>query len=187
VLSSIFHGVQFLIFYILCRWLHDTIANACSLLITGANTNAQWMNTFVFERLMQQMGTWTNRCDGAHAIAGNIDLFAKPLTFIPNAANNNHWVLVAVDHNRKAIAYYDSLDGNGRSYAHAVRDFLAHVSTKLHKAIDVSAYSVMSEEFVQLRRFISFMLTVNVNGSNREVCEVYVGPGVFLSFKHHVS
>jgi sentrin-specific protease 1 len=76
-------------------------------------------------------------------MAGNADIFSKPLLLMP-VCINNHWALVAVNHQRPSIAYLDSMGNSGRKEAVLVRDFLRHIAQHLGKSVNVDQYKIES-------------------------------------------
>ena len=88
--------------------------------------------------------TLDKRCDDAYNVTGKAELFAAILNLFPVCLNNNHWVLglVAVDHTKETVDYYDSMNGNGREATVLIRDFVGFVARKLNTAVNVNMYKV---------------------------------------------
>ena len=127
------------------RLLDDSVINAYGSLLQNHYMNMLWLHTFVYGRITQNAAKNSDSYTAARQLIPNVYIFQRDLVIVPiHLQQATHWAMVAVNHRRRVVQYYDSLGSNGRGVAVTVRDFFAFVSQQENAGVDIDGYRLQS-------------------------------------------
>jgi Ulp1 family protease len=134
-------------------WLNDEIINfyMCLLMerdeklsdesVNAVRRTSHYFNSFFMCKLLTECGY---NYGAVKRWSKKFDVFEKDKIFIPINILNTHWTLGVVYVQKKEIAYYDSMSGNGRQYLRALLRWLQdEAKEKKGITLDVSDWTLI--------------------------------------------
>lgn len=145
-------------------WLNDSVIDAyLSYIAEQSDLNVFAWTTHFYTRLAETGGSGVARW----AKKRKVRVFDLDVMLVPVNQNNMHWCVAVVDHKKKRLAYYDSLNGDGTRVLDNLQTYMVQEAER--------SYSDKSRELIaKLSEYTKDPRAVGPSQNNGSDCGVFV-------------
>lgn len=113
-----------------------------------ARRQSWFLSSFFFGKIFGSDGKGPYSYKNVKRWSKKFDVFAMDKVFIPVNISNTHWALLVIYVQRKRIHYYDSLNGSGKRYMKAAKQWIVDEAKdkKMIKNYDVTDWILVDRE-----------------------------------------